>query len=57
MQMPGPVLALRQIVKVDEVRRKEVGRQLAPQAVDAENAGPHDGVDYQALHRADHPGG
>ena len=30
---------------------KKVGRRLAPQAVDADGAGPHDGVDYQSLHR------
>ena len=33
-----------QIRKVDELRRKEVGWRLAPQAVDADSAGPHDAV-------------
>ena len=46
-----------QIGKVDEVGRKEVGRRLAPQAVDADSTGPHDGVDNQSLHRADRAGG
>jgi hypothetical protein len=46
-----------QILKDNEVSRREIGPRLAPKALDADSAGTGDGVAYQSLYRADHQGG
>src|SRR5262249_84069 len=46
-----------QIRKENEIRRKQVGQSLVPEAVNEDNAGTSDRVDYQSLHRTDRQGG